>query len=316
LRAKSLTGQLLAFAKGGAPLRKVNSLASTVSRCVDFALSGSTVKVELDLETGLWSAEFDENQLAQAFDNILINAKQAMSKGGTLRILGRNVVAEQGPAPELAPGRYIKLSFTDQGPGISSAIVERIFDPFFTTKAEGSGIGLTAAYAILKKHDGHIEVDSRPNEGATFHVWIPASIDDFQVTRAAETDRKSGHGAVLLMDDDDLVRRMASSMLTALGYEPITACDGAEALERARTLVAEGKRLRAALLDLTVRSGEGGRETVRPLRKLLPELPIIASSGYSEDPVMAEPAQFGFSASLPKPFRLEELGELLARLVG
>jgi len=314
-RAKALTGQLLAFAKGGAPVRKVNSLTSSVRHCADFALSGSNVKVELDLEAGLWNAEFDENQLAQAFDNILINAKQAMSSGGTLRIVGRNVVTERGPALDLAPGRYVKLSFADRGAGIPAAIIERIFDPFFTTKAEGSGIGLTAAYAIVKKHDGHIEADSRQGEGATFHVWLPASAGDSPSSRRAERDAQTGRGLVLVMDDDDMVRQMASSMLVHLGYEPIPTCDGADALQRARSLLAEGKHLSAAMLDLTVRSGEGGRETVQPLRQLLPSLPIIASSGYSDDPVMAEPAQFGFSASLRKPFRLDELGDLLAGLL-
>ena len=314
-RAKALTGQLLAFAKGGAPVRKVSSLSSSVRQCAEFALSGSNVKVELELEAELWNAEFDENQLAQAFDNILINAKQAMPKGGTLRIFGKNVLAEQGPAVELAPGRYVKLSFTDRGPGISPAIVGRIFDPFFTTKAEGSGIGLTAAYAILKKHDGHIEVESQPGDGATFHVWLPASAEEARGSRPAEREVKSGQGLVLVMDDDDMVRQMAGNMLTFLGYEPIATCDGAEALERVRSLLAEGQQLSAAMLDLTVRSGEGGRETVRPLRQLLPDLPIIASSGYSDDPVMADPAQFGFSASLRKPFRLNELGDLLTRLV-
>jgi two-component system, cell cycle sensor histidine kinase and response regulator CckA len=314
-RAKALTGQLLAFAKGGAPVRKVSSLANSVRQCAEFALSGSNVKVELDLEPGLWNAEFDENQVAQAFDNILINAKQAMPSGGTLHIVGRNVATEQAPALELAPGRYVKLSFADRGPGISAAILGRIFDPFFTTKAEGSGIGLTAAYAIVKKHDGHIEVESRPSEGATFHVWLPASAADAPNNRPAAHETKSGHGLVLVMDDDDMVRQMASNMLEHLGYQPIATCDGAEALQRARALLAEGKHLSAAMLDLTVRSGEGGREAVRPLRELLPELPIIASSGYSDDPVMAQPAQFGFSASLRKPFRLNELGDLLSLLV-
>ena len=315
-RAEALTGQLLAFAKGGAPVRKVSSLANRVRRCAEFALSGSSVNVELDLEPGLWSAEVDENQVAQAFDNILINAKQAMPQGGTLRIAGRNVDAEQGPALELPPGRYVKLSFADRGPGISSVILERIFDPFFTTKAEGSGIGLTAAYAILKKHDGHIEVESRLGEGATFHVWLPGSADeDAQGASPVERELKAGRGMVLVMDDDDMVRRMVGSMLTHLGYEPVATCDGAEALERVRSLLAEGKHLSAAMLDLTVRSGEGGRETVRPLRQLLPHLPVIAWSGYSDDPVMAEPAQFGFSASLRKPFRLNELSDLLDQLM-
>ena len=314
-RAKALTGQLLAFAKGGTPVRKVGSVATRVSQCAEFALSGSNVKVELDLEPDLWDAEFDSNQLAQAFDNIVINAKQAMPSGGTLRICGRNVVAEQGPALELAPGRYVKLSFADAGPGISSAILGRIFDPFFTTKTEGSGIGLTAAYAILKKHDGHIEVESRPGNGATFHVWLPATVEHAASVRPGPRRSNGGQGLVLLMDDDDMVRQVASSMLEHLGYQAIPTCDGAEAIERAQALLAEGRQLSAALLDLTVRSGEGGRETVGPLRQLVPGLPIIASSGYSDDPVMAEPALFGFSASLPKPFRLDELGELLARFV-
>jgi PAS domain S-box-containing protein len=314
-RAKALTGQLLAFAKGGAPLRKVSSLADCVQRCSDFALSGSNIKVELDLEAGLWNAKVDENQIAQAFDNILINAKQAMPKGGTLRITARNVTTGQGPAPDLAGGRYVKLSFTDQGPGIPPAILERIFEPFFTTKAEGSGVGLTAAYAILKRHEGHIEVQAPPNAGATFHAWLPATTDAPQSIRGADPAPEAGHGLVLVMDDDNMVRRMAGSMLAALGYEPVMTSDGAEALERTRALLAEGKHLSAALLDLTVRAGEGGRETVRPLRQLVPALPIIASSGYSEDPVMAQPERFGFTASLPKPFRLSELRDLLARLV-
>ena len=314
-RAKALTGQLLAFAKGGAPVRKLGSLAESVRQCAEFALSGSNVKVELELQEGLWHAEYDSNQLAQAFDNILINAKQAMPSGGTLRILGRNLVTKTGPAPQLAAGRYVKLSFVDAGPGISTAIVERIFDPFFTTKSEGSGVGLTATYAILRKHDGHIEVESEPGAGATFHVFLPAVVAQAQSVRPAPRALEDGRGLVLVMDDDDIVRHVVSSMLGRLGYEPIATCDGSEALERTRTLIAQGKHLSAAMLDLTVRSGKGGRDTVSPLRELLPELPIIASSGYSDDPVMAEPTLFGFTASLHKPFRLIELADLLARLV-
>ena len=174
---------------------------------------------------------------------------------------------------------------------------------------------MTAAYAILKRHEGHIEVQAPPNAGATFHVWLPATTDALQSIRGADPAPEAGHGLVLVMDDDNMVRRMAGSMLAALGYEPVMTSDGAEALERTRALLAEGKHLSAALLDLTVRAGEGGRETVRPLRQLVPALPIIASSGYSEDPVMAQPERFGFTASLPKPFSLSELSDLLARLV-
>jgi CheY-like chemotaxis protein len=167
----------------------------------------------------------------------------------------------------------------------------------------------------LKKHDGHIEAESLAGDGATFHVWLPAVVEQASSVRPASRELKSGRGLVLVMDDDDMVRHVAGSMLTHLGYEPVSTCEGTEALERTRELLAEGKQLSAAMLDLTVRSGKGGRDTVRPLRALMPELPIIASSGYSDDPVMADPLLFGFTASLHKPFRLTELAELLARLV-
>ena len=167
----------------------------------------------------------------------------------------------------------------------------------------------------MRKHDGHIEVESEPGAGATFHVFLPAVVAQAQSVRPAPRALEDGRGLVLVMDDDDIVRHVVSSMLGRLGYEPIATCDGSEALERTRTLIAQGKHLSAAMLDLTVRSGKGGRDTVSPLRELLPELPIIASSGYSDDPVMAEPTLFGFTASLHKPFRLIELADLLARLV-
>jgi PAS domain S-box-containing protein len=315
-RAKALTAQLLAFAKGGAPVRTVGSVASCVKQSAEFALSGSNVHVELDVDAALWRAEFDGNQLSQAFGNLIINAKQAMPTGGVLRITGRNVELLESANAVLKPGRYVKLSFTDQGSGIAPAILERIFDPFFTTKVEGSGLGLTSTYAILKKHDGYVEVESRHGYGATFHAWLPATSNKSEASPLPTAhDAARGRGLVLIMDDDETVRRVAGSMLARLGYEPILTNDGAHALTRVRALLAEGKVLTAALLDLTVRSGEGGRDTVGPLRELLPRLPIIASSGYSDDPIMADPKRFSFSASLSKPFLLSELSGLLAEVI-
>ena len=316
-KAKALTAQLLAFAKGGAPVRTVGSVTSCVKQCADFALSGSNVRLELDLDTTLWSAEFDSNQLSQAFGNLIINAKQSMPAGGTLRITGRNTELFQNAASVLKPGRYVKLSFVDQGSGIAPGILERIFDPFFTTKAEGSGLGLTSTFAILQKHEGNIEVESKPGQGATFHVWLPAAMGKSEAPPPpSKREAPRGQGLVLVMDDDETVRRVAGNMLARLGYEPILTNDGAHALTRVRALMAEGQVLTAALLDLTIRSGEGGRDTVGPLRELLPRLPIVASSGYSDDPIMANPKKFCFSASLRKPFLLSELSDLLLEVIG
>jgi two-component system, cell cycle sensor histidine kinase and response regulator CckA len=313
--AKALTARLLAFAKGGAPVRKHGSLSECVERSAAFALTASNVTLELELEPDLWSVEFDEHQLAQAFGNILTNAQQAMSNGGVLRVAARNIESFTAPAPELSPGRYVKLSFVDDGPGLSPSILGRIFEPFFSTKPGGSGIGLAAAYAILRKHDGLLEAESSPGKGAAFYAWIPAGEVVSAPSARPQPPRKAGKGLVLVMDDDDMVRRVASNMLSHLGYEVIAASDGVEAVEQARSLLGDGKQLRAALLDLTVRSGQGGRETVAPLRTLVPDLAIIASSGYSDDPVMADPERFGFSASLQKPFRISELAELMARFL-
>ena len=316
-RARALTGQLLAFAKGGAPVRKLGSLAVSVKQCAEFALSGSNVKCELELSEDLWNAEYDENQLAQAFDNILINAKQAMPSGGTLRIVGRNVTANSG-AGTGARARALREAQLRRSAdrAFLPRFCQRIFDPFFTTKSEGSGVGLTATYAILKKHDGHIEAESRPGAGATFHVWLPAVTERARSARPAPRDIKKGRGLVLVMDDDDIVRHVAGSMLTHLGYEPIPTCDGVEALERTQRVAGRGQaaqRGHAGPHRPLRRRVDATRWT--PCEQLVPELPIIASSGYSDDPVMADPTQFGFTASLHKPFRLTDLGDLLARLV-
>jgi PAS domain S-box-containing protein len=315
-RARALTGQLLTFAKGGSPVRKIGSVADAVRECAEFALSGSNVKLDLRIDPGLWPAEFDAHQLSQALGNLIINAKQAMPAGGTLRIVATNVELLEARPGLLEAGRYVRLTFADQGSGIPPAIIERIFDPFFTTKAEGSGLGLTTAYAILKKHEGEIEVASKPGGGTTIDVWLPASSRASTKPPPAAGKAPSGHGLVLVMDDDDMVRRVAGSMLTRLGYQPILTSDGAQALTRTRALLEEGQTLAAALLDLTVRSGQGGRDIVGPLRQLLPQLPIVASTGYSDDPIMANPREFGFTASLGKPFLLADLSALLAELTG
>ncbi|RYZ04875.1 MAG: PAS domain-containing sensor histidine kinase [Myxococcales bacterium] len=314
-RARALTGQLLAFAKGGTPLRKVGSVAATVRRCAELTLSGSNVGWVLEAPPDLWSAEFDATLLSQAFNNLLINAKQAMPKGGAVRVVARNVELASPPEPGLPPGKYVSLRFVDEGPGVPPDIAERIFEPFFTTRPEGSGVGLTAAYAIMKKHQGHLEVELGVEPGAAFQVLLPAAPETKPDVAPARRAPKQGQGMVLVMDDDDMVRRVTASMLAHLGYEPIPTSHGTEALQRTRRLLAEGKVLTAALLDLTVGPGEGGRDVVGPLRELSPTLPIVASSGYSDDPIMAEPCRFGFSASLRKPFLLADLAAVLSRSI-
>jgi PAS domain S-box-containing protein len=315
-RAKALTGQMLAFAKGGAPVRSVGSLAEAVRECVAFALSGSAIAAEFELEPGLWAVEFEKNQLAQALDNLVINAKQAMKHGGVLRVRARNQLLGPDDPSALPAGRYVRLSFRDEGEGIPAELLPRIFDPFFTTKPDGTGLGLTTTYAIVQRHEGTLLVESELGKGSTFHLLLPATTQTEQPKPASAERPKSGRGLVLVMDDEAAIRRVLGHMLTRLGYEPILASDGGELLEIARKLGSRQSDTVAVLLDLTVPSGLGGREVVPGLSELLPAVPLVASSGYSDDPIMANPTHFGFARSLRKPFLLDELAELLSELQG
>jgi PAS domain S-box-containing protein len=313
-RMTALTAQLLAFAKGGVPVRKTASVERTVRECVDFALSGSNVSSVLDVEPGVWNAEFDPHQVGQAIDNLVINAQQAMPQGGVVRVWVRNLVLTEGERASLAPGRYVEITIRDQGPGIPREQMSRIFDPFFTTKAEGNGLGLSVTYAIMKKHDGAVEVESEPGAGVTARLFLPATPEATISVSPPKPAPRRGSGVVVVMDDEPAIRRVVTSMLKRLGYEPFEASEGGELVGLVAELVQRGKRPAAVMLDLTVKAGRGGRDVVEELRELLPSVPLVASSGYSDDPVMARPLEYGFSASLPKPFLASELESTLSGL--
>ena len=181
-RAKNLTRQLLTFAKGGAPVKKVVSIVKLVKDTVSFALSGSPVRCELSMPDDLWWVEIDEGQIGQIINNLIINAVQAMPGGGIIRICAENVIIKPEDViikPEdglpLKEGKYIELSIKDQGIGIPEKYLQKIFDPYFTTKSTGSGLGLAITYSIVKKHEGHITVESQAGVGTTFHIYLPAS---------------------------------------------------------------------------------------------------------------------------------------------
>jgi PAS domain S-box-containing protein len=313
-RTKALTAQLLAFAKGGVPVLKTGSVERTVRECVEFALSGSNVSFVLDVQPGLWNAEFDQHQIGQAIDSLVINAKQAMPQGGVLRVRLRNVELGAGERTAVAPGRYVEISLRDQGPGIPAEQLPRIFDPFFTTKAQGKGLGLSVTYAIMQKHEGAVEIESEAGAGVTARLLLPAAAASRISVPPPKPAARRGSGVVVVMDDEPAVRRVVTSMLKRLGYEPFEASEGTELVGLVGELVQRGKRPRAVMLDLTVKAGRGGREVVHELRALLPSVPLVASSGYSDDPVMARPRDFGFSASLPKPFLASELESTLSAL--
>jgi PAS domain S-box-containing protein len=312
-RAKGLTQQLLTFAKGGAPLRQAMLLDDFLRKTTAFACSGSRVSCITDVEPGLWAAEYDANQLGQALDNILINAQQAMPAGGTIDVSARNVMVGAGEVPALAAGRYVRVSVRDQGSGIPRGLMGRIFDPFFTTKPQGSGLGLSTSFSIVSQHGGTITVESEQGQGSVFHLFLPACPAPAAVARPAEATPTPGGGRILVMDDEQILREAICAMLQLHGYETVAAADGAEALRLFDADRENGAPFTAVILDLTVPGGMGGKETVAAIRKRDERVPVFVASGYADDPILARPREYGFTASIAKPFTRKDLIAILCQ---
>lgn len=311
LRAQALTQQLLAFSSGGAPVKKVADLSRLVKEGCLGALWGSRVGCEFTFPDNLLQAEVDEGQISHVFANLVLNALQAMTDGGAIRVRGCNVTVTEDDGLPLAPGEYVKISLTDQGAGIPEEHIKKIFDPYFTTKNKGSGLGLTTAYAIVKRHGGLITVTSQLDVGTTFHVYVPASDKMAEVQRDLDDPPAFGKGRVLVMDDEESIRNLAKDLLSFLGYEVATAESGERAIDLYMKAKRSSQPFDTVILDLTVPAGMGGIEVVNALRKYDPNVKAIVSSGYSSDPVMAEYRQRGFCGVVAKPYTVSQLSQTL-----
>ncbi|HEY5996324.1 MAG TPA: ATP-binding protein, partial [Candidatus Deferrimicrobiaceae bacterium] len=256
-RAQDLTQQLLTFSRGGAPVRETASIGDLVSDSAGFALRGSNVRLDYEVNGDLWPAEVDPGQISQVINNLIINANQAMPEGGSVTIRTANVVVTENDPLPLPPGDYVMISVSDQGNGIPPDVIERIFDPYFTTKRKGSGLGLATVYSIVKRHGGHVEVSSKPGEGATFFVWLPAVRGAALPPREKQDALTAGAGRILVMDDEPLVRDVVGAMLERLGYEPTFAEHGEEAILRYRDATAAGSGFAGVIMDLTIPGGMG-----------------------------------------------------------
>jgi PAS domain S-box-containing protein len=316
LRARDLTQQLLTFAKGGAPVKCAADLGEIIRDSTSFMLSGSNVRREILLPADLWPVEIDAGQISQVIQNVVKNSDQAMPEGGTITILAVNVLVEAGNGLPLQPGNYVHLSIADQGVGIPKKYLSRIFDPYFSTKQEGSGLGLAACHSIIKNHDGLIFAESEFGAGATFHIYLPASENNPPPKAASRKPPQSSGESILIMDDDDDVLDVAVNMLTLMGYRTAIAHDGAEAIAMYKQAMESGRPFDGVLLDLTIPGGLGGRDTVKQLAILDPEVKAIVSSGYANDPIMADYAAYGFKGVASKPYDMELLGNVIRELFG
>ncbi len=316
VRAADLTQQLLTFSKGGAPIRKAASITELIKDSADFALRGSKALCVFDLPEDLWKVEIDSGQISQVISNIVLNGIHAMPDGGEIQIRCVNIMIGSDHL-ELKPGKYVKVTIQDNGIGIPKELMQRIFEPYFTTKRSGSGLGLATAYSIMKKHDGLIEVASELGKGTVFSLYLPAFTGtvSHKPGPADKPSPEKNRGKVLLMDDDDMIRLAASEMLKQIGCEVVISAEGSEALEKYKAAKTSGAPFDAVILDLTIPGGMGGKETIRRLLELDPEVKAIVSSGYSSDAIMANYLQYGFSGVLTKPYHIKELAVALWKVI-
>ncbi len=315
LRARDLTKQLLTFAKGGAPIKNVASIATFITDTVEFALRGSNVRCELQLPDDLWAVEVDEGQISQVMQNLIINADQAMPDGGVITVRASNTEIGQSDNLPVKDGLYVVVTVSDQGVGIPQEYVTKIFDPYFTTKKKGSGLGLATSYSIMKRHDGFMTVNSELGKGTSFLLYLPAALTMVIETHEEEEELVSGFGKILIMDDEIDIRDILGKMLKHLGYDVVYANEGDDAIHQYQNALKTQTPFLLTIIDLTIPGGMGGKETVRKLQELDPEVTAVVSSGYCNDPVLADPEHFGFKGVIAKPYNISDLSKVLRRVL-
>ncbi|HPJ36941.1 MAG TPA: PAS domain S-box protein [Spirochaetota bacterium] len=315
MRARDLTQQLLVFSRGGSPVKKIASVVDILRDSVEFALRGSKVLYELKIQDGLWPAVIDEGQITQVINNLVINAYQAMPDGGVITVSAENIDLDEKSVIPVRPGRYLQISVKDQGTGIMKEHYSSIFDPYFTTKKDGSGLGLAIVYSVVRSHRGYVDLDSVEGTGTTFYVYLPASDEPIEKTQEKNNIPLGGRGRILVMDDVEEILMTVRLMLEYLGYSVECVSDGAEAISMYVGALDSSQPFDLVIMDLTVPGKMGGLEAIQKLREIDPEVRAIVSSGYSNDPVLSDFNRYGFSGVVKKPFRVEDLGAAVKKIL-
>jgi PAS domain S-box-containing protein len=311
-RAADLAKKLLIFAKGGDPVKKPLYLQRILNEAVMLAISGTIVKFVMECPQSLHVIEADEGQIRQSIQNIIINAIQAMPSDGNLTVYGENIYLSTDNSMGLAPGDYVKIAITDDGCGISEEDQKKIFDPYFSTKDNMAGLGLASSHAIIARHGGLITVESTVGIGTTFVVYLPAATDTTVSEQSGKAGLMDNPRSILVMDDEEMIRDFASMMIRRLGYKVETCINGDEAIAMYRSAMHAGMPFAAVIMDLTIPGGMGGADAAEIIRSIDPDACLIVSSGYSDDPVMANYREYGFCAAMGKPYKAETIAQVLA----
>jgi CheY-like chemotaxis protein len=279
-------------------------------------LLGERIEVQLDLAPDLWTVRADVGQLEHALLNLALNARDAMSHGGALRITTRNEDVQPGPLVDgvLPAGRYAVLELTDNGIGMSEETRSRVFEPFFTTKdpADRSGLGLATVYGIVNQASGRISVASRPGNGTTFTIHLPAAPDfDGDASANGARSRSSSGNVILIAEDNEGVRALTVRVLTSAGYQVVEGCDGVDALE---TLRARDEPVDLLISDVMMPRMNGAELAAR-FQRIQPGTPIMLMSGYMDDEAVRRAFEEP-DAILPKPFTPDALISRVKDLIG
>ncbi len=315
--AAHLSNQLLTFAKGSMPYKQVAAVGQSLTQACEFALHGSNLRAEIQVPPDLWKAEIDAEQIKQVVNALILNARDAMPFGGTVRLHAENMEIKQDGNVILLPGHYLKVSVSDHGEGITPEVAAKMFEPYFTTKALASGLGLSIGQSIIRKHGGLLHLESSSADGSTFAFYLPAVQVKVSPPKIVPQERRLNFDRqrVLVMDDDEAIRELTAQLLGTLGYDVTSVPDGVEAVRTYERALHAGERFQAVILDATVRGGLGGVATIERLRQIDPEVSAIICSGYSDEAALTEFLSYGFRAALPKPFTRTELGDVLQRVI-
>ena len=315
LKAKDLTQQVFSFAKGGAPVKESISVVNLIKSYSRSTLNGTKSTCALTTPDNLWNIDADAGQIGKVVTNILINGDQAMQNGGTISVTCENAVVTDDESIPLKNGNYVKITIKDQGEGIPKEDLSKVFDPYVTTRKTGRGLGLASAYSIMKKHGGHITVESTPGSGASFTLFLPASFSQVSNHKVEYSELKSGCGKILVMDDDNLLLNVLGTMLETLGYKAEFALEGQQAVDKYAEAQQSGAPFDAVVMDLVIPGGMGGREAMERLLAIDPQVKVIVSSGYSNNSVMSDYKNYGFSGVIAKPYRATELSRLIQQVL-
>ncbi|MCA1933319.1 MAG: response regulator, partial [Calditerrivibrio sp.] len=257
----------------------------------------------------------DEYQISQVIENLIINARHATSDKGDIYIKICNHEVPQSLDKQqnelLKPGIYVKITIEDNGVGIPAENINKIFEPFYTTKSKGKGIGLAISHNIIKKHNGVIRVESEAGKFTRFDIYLPATDDKEEKQIEKRYEKEGSLLTIALMDDEFFILDSSKLLLETLGHNVLTASRGEELIEIYRDYIKNGKDIDIFILDVTIVGGMGGIETIKELKKINPDVKAIVSSGYSDDPVFTKYREYGFAATLKKPYNIAEMSEAI-----